>query len=124
MDEPTLTAEFANVRRELGTIRQLLTSVITYIRDAESEVPEKMRRFMNYMHDVHDVKYMYEELGHPVPPHLARELERLDDRYRQLLTELNQEGGAFAKVRAEMAKDPANRWDHTRLLTPPKAGDD
>lgn len=112
--------ELGNIRRELKTIRELLTSVITYVRDAESEVPEKVRRFMNYMHDVHDVKYMYEELGHPVPRHLLDELERLDDRYRQLLIELHLEGGAFAKVRAEMAKDPNNRWDHTRLLTPPK----
>lgn len=111
-----LVRELANIRRELATIRQLSTTIVQYVREAESEIPEKMRRFMNYMHDAHDVKYMYEELGHPVPPHLLRELERLDDRYRQLLREMHLEGGAFAKVRAEMASDPDNRWDHTRLL--------
>jgi hypothetical protein len=92
--------------------------------DAEVEIPESMRRFMNYMHDVHDVRYMYEELGHPVPMHLLRETERLDDRYRQLLQKLHDLGpkgdGRFEKIRREMAKDPENRWDHTRLLYPPK----
>ncbi len=104
------------IARELTTIRQLASDAVNYIRNAESEIPEKMRRFMNYMHDAHDVKYMYEELGHTVPPHLLRELERLDDRYRQLLEEQHSDTGAFEKVRREMAKDPANRWDHTRLL--------
>ena len=68
------------------------------------------------MHDVHDVKYMYEELGHKVPDHLLRELERLDDRYRQILKELNEEGSAFEQIRRKMAEDPENRWDHTRQL--------
>ncbi len=104
------------IARELTTIRQLASDVVNYIRNAESEIPEKMRRFMNYMHDAHDVKYMYEELGHTVPPHLLRELERLDDRYRQLLEEQHSDTGAFEKVRREMAKDPRNKWDHTRLL--------
>lgn len=108
------------IARELATIRGLMTTVITYIRDAESEVPEKMRRFMNYMHDLHDIKYMYEELGHCVPAHHLREMERCDDRFRQLLDELHLDGGAFEKVRREMAKDPLNRWDHTRQLAAPK----
>ena len=119
MDEE-LKDELNRQSRELKTIRELLSSVVFAIRDAESEIPEKMRRFMNYMHDVHDVKYMYEELGHPVPQHLLRELERLDDRYRQLIKELHLDGGAFEKVRREMASDPENRFDHTRLLYPPK----
>ena len=119
MDEE-LKDELNRQSRELKTIRELLSSVVFAIRDAESEIPEKMRRFMNYMHDVHDVKYMYEELGHPVPQHLLRELERLDDRYRQLIKELHLDGGTFEKVRREMASDPENRFDHTRLLYPPK----
>ena|SRR5450631_784547 len=106
--------------RELKTIREMLSKVINYIADAESEVPEKIRRFMNYMHDLHDIKYMYEELGHQVPPHHLREMERCDDRFRQLIAEQNAEGGTFNKVRREMAEDPLNRWDHTRLLTKPK----
>lgn len=108
------------IARELKTIRELVSKVVFAIADAESEIPEKMRRFMNYMHDVHDIKYMYEELGHDVPRHILNELERLDDRYRQLLIEQHAEGGTFNKVRREMASDPENRWDHTRLLTKPK----
>jgi hypothetical protein len=106
--------------KELIQIRQMLTKVINYMVDAESEVSEKMRRFIMYMHDVHDVSYMYEERGLPIPPHIAREMERCDDRYRQLLTEAHTEGGTFEKVRREMAADPENRWDHTRQLAKPQ----
>lgn len=120
-DQPTDTLQELNrISRELKTIRELVSKVVFAIADAESEIPEKMRRFMNYMHDVHDIKYMYEELGHDVPRHILNELERLDDRYRQLLIEQHAEGGTFNKVRREMASDPENRWDHTRLLTKPK----
>ncbi len=83
------------ITRELTTMRKQLTEAISYMRGAEAEVPESLRRFMNYMHDVHDVKYMYEELGHPVPRHLVDELERVDDRYRQILKTLNTDGGAL-----------------------------
>lgn len=113
-------SELNRIARELKMIREMMTTVITYIREAESEVPEKMRRFMNYMHDLHDIKYMYEELGHTVPDHQLREMERCDDRFRQLINEQNAQGGAFEKVRREMASDPENRWDHTRLLQKPK----
>ncbi len=119
-DEEKLFNEINRVARELVTIRQMMVQVIQYIRDAESEIPEKMRRFANYMHDIHDIKFMYEEHGNPVPPHVFQELERLDDRYRQILKDLNLEGNAFAKVRREMAADPENRYDHTRLLSKPK----
>lgn len=115
-----LLEEVKNQRRELATIRQLLGQVIFAIKDAESEIPEKMRRFANYMHDVHDIMYVYEVRGHPVPDYILREIERLDDRYRQLLAEFGAPGGAFEKIRREMAKDPANRWDHTKLLAKPK----
>jgi chromosome segregation ATPase len=108
------------IGRELKTIRELVSKLAFAVADAESEIPEKMRRFMNYMHDIHDIKYMYEELGHPVPKHHLRELERCDDRYRQLLTELHLDGGAFDKIRRKMADDPLNRWDHTKLLTKPE----
>lgn len=101
---------------DMKMIRQNMSQVVYYIKEAESEIPESMRRFMNYMHDVHDVKYMYEELGHPVPQHLLRELERLDDRYRQLLEKLHTDGQAFEKIRRKMAEDPENKWDHTRRL--------
>ena len=123
IDYEEVIAEVKTIRREMAMIRQLAADAVNYIRNAEAEIPEKMRRFMNYMHDVHDVKYMYEELGHPVPAHLLRELERLDDRYRQILQDMHdlEHGtGTFEKVRREMAKDPENRWDHTRQLFKPK----
>ncbi len=122
MSEPEHSAEvyLERLSREMKTIRELLTKVVFYIGEAEKEVPEKMRRFMNYMHDLHDIKYMYEELGHAVPEHHKHELERCDDRFRQLILEQNKEGGTFNKVRREMASDPLNRWDHIRHLPKPK----
>lgn len=120
MSDDTLLNEFKNLRRELTTIRQLLSDVVNYIRDAESEIPEKYRRFVNAFHDVHDIRYMYHEEGTQCPPHVDEEIRRLDDRYRQILEKMNTDGGAFEKVRREMAADPNNRYDHTRLLTKPK----
>jgi hypothetical protein len=113
--------ELKNSRQELKTIRQQMSRVIHYIVEAEAEVPEKMRRFIMYMHDIHDVKNLYEEHGLLVPPHVMREAERCDDRLRQLLKEMHTDGGAFEKVRSEMAGDSENRWDHTRFLTKSKA---
>ena len=110
------------IAADMKIIRQQLTEAVKYLRDAESEVPESLRRFMNYAHDVHDVKYMYEELGQPVPKHLLDELQRVDDRYRQVLKTMHSEGGALEKIRREMAEDPENRWDHTRQLTFKRSG--
>src|SRR6516164_11412441 len=98
------------------TYEQIQKFVYAMVEKAEGEIPEFMRRFANYMHDIHDIKYMYEDVGSAVPLHILRECERLDDRYRQLVTKLHSDGGAFEKVRREMAADPANRWDHTRFL--------
>lgn len=106
--------------QDMKTIRQQMTEVINSIRQAESEVPESMRRFITYMHDLHDVCYMYESRGLPVPRHIFEEMERCDDRYRQLLEAQHAEGGTFNRVRREMAADPKNRWDHTRLLNKPQ----
>jgi hypothetical protein len=105
------------IAQEMVKIRKQLTEVIGYIREAESEIPEKIRRFGMHMNTIHDAMDMYKELGQPVPKYILREVERCDDRMRQLLNEVHAEGGAFAKIRAEMAKDTENRWDHTRLLT-------
>ena len=108
------------IAQELGVIRQGMTTVLGYIRDAEIDVPERYRRFVNAFHDVHDIKYMYEEHGQPVPEYIMSEIRRMDDRYRQILHELNIEGGAFNKIRREMSKDPYNRHDHTPKLAAPK----
>jgi hypothetical protein len=115
-----IEAILKNILQELKTVRIQNTEMVQFMREAEKEIPEFMRRFMNYYHDAHDVRFMYENLGHPVPPHVNREIERCDDRYRQLLEALHTGGGAFEKVRQEMAKDPMNRWDHTRFLEKPK----
>jgi hypothetical protein len=109
-----------NVFEQRRTYEQIQKFVHAMVEHAEAEIPEFMRRFANYMHDIHDIKYMYEDVGSSVPIHILRECERLDDRYRQLVTKLHTDGGAFEKVRREMAQDPTNRWDHTRFLEPPK----
>lgn len=116
MAEPDILSELNRQSRELKTIREMLAKVINYMVEAESEVSEKMRRFIMYMHDLHDVTYMYEERGHQAPPWIIEEMKRCDDRYRQLLQEAHAAGGTFEKVRREMASDPTNRWDHTMLL--------
>jgi len=105
---------------ELKLIRQMLTDVVNYMRDAEKEIPERVRRFIMYMHDVHDVMNMYHESGHEPPEYVKAEARRCDDRYRQILKEMFAEAGTFEKVRQEMAADPENRWDHTRQLMRPK----
>lgn len=105
------------IARELAVLRQQNTELLHFMREAETEVPESLRRFANYMHDVHDIKYMYEEHGQPAPGHLVEEIQRVDDRYRQILKAHNTDGGAIEKIRREMANDPENRWDHTKLLT-------
>jgi hypothetical protein len=104
------------IARDMQTTKQMLAKVINYMVEAETEVSEKMRRFMMYMHDVHDVSVMYETRGIPIPEWIRREMERCDDRYRQLLNEANGAGGTFDKVRREMSKQDGNRWDHTKLI--------
>jgi len=117
-----LEEEMKVVRQELVTLRKLVSEGLNALRNAESEVPESMRRFITYMHDLHDVCYMYESRGLPVPEHVHREMERCDDRYRQLLDKQFNEGGTFDRIRREMAADPLNKWDHTRLLTKKENG--
>lgn len=126
MDKPEPNLEDLNekqllhrVARELGTIRQLLSEGTRYMRDAESEIPERIRRFSHHAHSIHDMKFQYEELGLTPPKWIMAEVERLDDRLRQLLAEEYAEGGTINKVRREMASDPANRFDHTRQLAAP-----
>jgi hypothetical protein len=110
------------IAADMKVVRQLVSEGLRYMRDAESEIPESLRRFANYMHDIHDIKYMYEEQGQPVPEHHRRELERCDDRYRQILQIMHADGGSLEKIRREMAADPENRWDHMRELTFKRSG--
>ena len=106
--------------RDQKTLLELTSRYVNAQDRAESEVPESVRRFVTYMHDVHDVTYMYEQRGLVIPEWILREMERCDDRYRQILEKLHSQGEAFEKIRRQMASDPLNRWDHTRLLDSPK----
>lgn len=117
--DPTVTDRdlLFRISRELTQLRQQNTELLSFYRNAETEVPESLRRFANYMHDVHDIKFMYEEHGSRPPQHVLDELERLDDRYRQILKAHNTDGGAIEKIRREMAADPENRYKQTRELT-------
>src|ERR1700757_80919 len=98
-DEPKLDDSLTErdllfrIARELTSVRKLNAELVKFMRDAEAEVPESLRRFANYMHDIHDVRYMYEEVGTPVPQHVKDELQRCDDRYRQVLKTLHTDGG-------------------------------
>lgn len=108
------------IARELKTIRENTGKALFAMHEAEAEVPEKMRRFANYFHDIVHVKGEYVTLGITPPKWIDAEMERCHDRFRQALEELHTDGGAFDKVRRKMAEDPNNRYDHTRLLDKPK----
>lgn len=110
----------ARIAKDLQVIRNLLSKYVNAQHEAESEIPEKLRRFVTYWHALHDIINIYEEKGHVPPPNIKREMERCDDRFRQLLSEANLDDNVFGKVRRHMADDPDNRWDHTRELGGPK----
>lgn len=111
------------IARELKTIREGVGKALFAMHEAEAEIPEKMRRFANYFHDVVHIKGEYVTLGLKAPEWIDREMERCDDRFRQILKELHTDGGHFEKIRRKMADDPDNRWDHTRQLAKPKEND-
>ena len=104
------------IAQDIHVIRNLVSSAVNAIQDAEKEVHEKMRRFVMYWHDLHDIINIFEERGNPPPDYIRKEMERCDDRFRQLLTEAHTDGGTFEKVRREMAKDENNRWNHTKSI--------
>lgn len=110
------TFHLKDIARDMREMLLLTREIVKYMKEAETEVPEKMRRFIMYMHDVHDVSYLYEERGLPIPEHIRREMERCDDRYRHLLEDGNADTGWLERVRAEMTQRGGNRWDHSRML--------
>jgi hypothetical protein len=116
MDEELLK----RIATELKDIRRLLTESSNHHREAEAEIPDKIHRFVLYMHDIREISRMYQELGHNPPEYISRELERCDDRLRHLLEDLHTDGGTFEKVRRDMAERKGNRWDHTRAICSPK----
>ena len=102
--------------KDIHVIRDLLSKFVNAQHEAESEVHEKMRRFTMYMHCVKDIRNMYIELGQMPPAYINEEVQRLDDRFRQLLAEAHSDGNTFEQVRRKMVDDPDNRWDHTRAI--------
>lgn len=115
-DFEKLEAFLERMARDMQAVRGMVTEVVNYMKEAESEIPEKMRRFIMYMHDVHDIMHMYQETGQEPPEYVKAEARRCDDRYRHLLDDLNKDLGAFERVRQEMTKRAGNRWDHSRIL--------
>ncbi len=110
------------IYRELTTTRKLISEALVAMREAEKEIPEKMRRFMNYFHDVVHVKGEYVSLGLDPPKEINDEMERNHDRARQILHDLHSDGGHFEKVRRDMTEHPVKpRYDHTRQLEKPKS---
>ena len=106
----------ARIARDMRAILLEVREVVKYMKDAESEVPEKARRFIMYYHDVHDIVWLYHENGQEPPPFLHRELERCSDRYRHIVEDLFGDGGTFERVRREMSQRGGNRYDHTRTF--------
>lgn len=117
-DKPESMSEayLQRMARDIQDVKQELIRVTKYMTEAESEVPEKMRRFIMYFHDVHDLINFYHELGQEAPAWIKREAERCADRFRHLVEDLEQPGETFDKVRREMSNRPGNRYDHTKLL--------
>ncbi len=108
------------IARELTTIRQGVSKALYAMGEAEKEVPEKMRRFMNYFHDVVHVKGEYVTLGLVPPKEIDQEMERNHDRALQILHDLHSDGGHFEKVRRDMTTHPVKpRFDHTRQIANP-----
>ncbi len=110
------------IARELKTIRENTGKALFAMHKAEAEIPEFMRRFGNYFHDIVHIKGEYVTLGITPPKWLDEEMERCHDRMRQALAELHTDGGEFEKIRRKMAEDPLNRYDHTRQLPKPTNG--
>lgn len=119
-DQPTDRDLLLRIAQELKAIRENTSKAVFAMHEAEAEIPERMRRFANYYHDIVHIKGEYISIGIPAPKHIDEEMERCHDRFRQLLAELHTDGNTFERVRREMATDPLNRYDHTRQLTKPQ----
>lgn len=116
-DIPHDTDALNRIARDLQAIRSMLTEALNSTREAESEIPEKIRRFAMYFHDVRDFVTMHHSIGQEPPPEILKEIERCSDRFRHLLEDMYSDGGAFEKVRQDMTARSGNRYDHTKLLS-------
>ena len=108
-----------NISRDIQQLRSMVTEVVNYMKNAESEVSERMRRFIMYFHDAHDVINFYHELGLQPPKWIVTEVERCADRYRHILEEEYdvEKSGTFERVRQKMTAAGGNRYNWDRLLT-------
>ena len=113
------TEYLKQIARDMRELTLHVREVVKYMKEAESEVPEKMRRFLMYFHDIHDLRDLYHQGGQEPPVYIRREIEKCDDRLRHLLEDAYADGGAFEKIRQEMSKRSGNKYDHTVLLASP-----
>lgn len=118
-EDPVQSSEvyLQRISRDIREMTLALREVVKYMKDAESEIPEKMRRFIMYFHDVHDIWWLYVQTGHEPPKHIRQEIERCADRYKHILDDLYADQGAFERVRQEMSKRAGNRYDHSRMVS-------
>lgn len=98
----------------LEKIGHKLDALSGYVEKAESEVPEYIRRFTMFYHDIVHINWRYEEMGLQVPPWIRAEMERSHDRLKHVLEAENNQGGAFHKIRQEMDKMEGNKYTHFR----------
>jgi hypothetical protein len=110
-------AHLANLARDMRAILLELREVVKYMKEAESEVPEKVRRFIMYYHDVHDIVNLHHEGGLSPPKYLHREIERCHDRFRHILEDMYADQGTFERVRQDMTTKGGNRYDYSHQLT-------
>lgn len=80
------------------------------LHKAEQEVPEHMRRFTMYFHDLHDVLNFYHELGQVPPTYISREVERCHDRMAHLIEDETNQGGTFHAVAQKVRERGGGRY--------------
>ena len=104
------------ISRDIRVLRNDITKVVVYMEKAERLIPEEMRRFIMYYHDVHDIRHLYHEHGLEPPPEVNSEIERCADQFVQMIREYHSDGGVFEKSRADLAEKAGNYYNHTRKL--------
>jgi len=108
--------------RDVRELLLLMREFMRYTKDAEREIPESIRRFVMYSHDIHDLRNLYHETGIEPPECVLREIERCSDRFRHLVEDLHTDSGAFEQIRREMVKRAGNRYDYAHQLIKPTTG--
>ena len=101
---------------DMSAMRKQFDKLFTYIDRAESKIPEDFRRFCMVLHDMHDISNMYVEHGQPVPPHVLRVMELLDDAFKHISQDLEAPGGHFYRARTDIIKRGDYRYDHNQPL--------